>query len=469
MDKIILFELNEVPFRVMDEFCKQHPQSVFAKIRPFCHEYITCAEDTGLLEPWITWPSVHRGVSNQKHQIHDYNQNLAKVNEQFPPIWQILCENQISTGVFSSLHSYPLPADISNYSFFIPDPFAPTSDCHPESISVFQEFNLSMARISGKNVSSKMLVKPAARMLINARSLGLKPRTFYDIGQQLCHEIVNPFVVRRRRTYQSVLSFDVFIELLAQKRPQFATYFTNHVASSMHRYWGATFPEDFQKEKLDTSWQKVHKDEINFAMQKFNTFLERLITFIDKSNEYKLIILGSMGQAATNVRPVKTMVMLKNVERFLNKMGLETGEWQVMPAMVPQFNIVVDSSKRAGFKVALSSLKVDGQSVKYRENEDGFFSLDFFFENIQSKSVNILDSTYDFEEVGLKAEELQDQISNTGWHIPEGAMLVYDGKSKQGAKEKRVSTLAICPSILQHFNVDVPSYMSNERVLEIVS
>jgi hypothetical protein len=204
-------------------------------------------------------------------------------------------------------------------------------------------------------------------------------------------------------------------------------------------------------------------------MKKFNTFLERLIPFIDKNKDYKLIILGSMGQAATTTRYVRTMVMVRNSNHLLSKMKLNPEDWRVMPAMVPQFNVVVNESKRGEFKVALDSLKIDGQNVAYRENKDGFFSLDFFFENIKSESVEILGSTYDFEVTGLKTEELQDQISNTGWHVSEGAMLIYDGKKPKRKKGNKVSTLAICPSILEHFEVDIPLYMCKDRILEIVS
>ena len=42
-----------------------------------------------------------------------------------------------------------------------------------------------------------------------------------------------------RRTYQAGLAFDIFINFLQSTKPAFATFFTNHVASSMHRFWAA--------------------------------------------------------------------------------------------------------------------------------------------------------------------------------------------------------------------------------------
>ena len=69
MVKTILFELNEVPWKVMDWFCEQNPRSAFAQVRAEGRGYETIAEDSGELHPWVTWPSLHRGVNNDRHGI----------------------------------------------------------------------------------------------------------------------------------------------------------------------------------------------------------------------------------------------------------------------------------------------------------------------------------------------------------------------------------------------------------------
>lgn len=69
-------------------------------------------------------------------------------------------------------------------------------------------------------------------------------REFRGLGWQVVSERVRQARNVRRRTYQSVLAFDIFMKQLESTRPGFATFFTNHVASSMHRYWAAAFPGD---------------------------------------------------------------------------------------------------------------------------------------------------------------------------------------------------------------------------------
>jgi predicted component of type VI protein secretion system len=41
--------------------------------------------------------------------------------------------------------------------------------------------------------------------------------------------------------------FDIFMNQLERTKPGFTTFFTNQVASSMHRFWAASFPEEYAR------------------------------------------------------------------------------------------------------------------------------------------------------------------------------------------------------------------------------
>src|SRR6202022_4248791 len=103
--KVIFFELNEVPIRVFEHYCGRHPESVLAQRMAECLKYETYTEDRGWLEPWITWPTLHRGVANDKHQIADFGQDLQEHDRQFPPIWKLLVQNGVTAGICGSLHT----------------------------------------------------------------------------------------------------------------------------------------------------------------------------------------------------------------------------------------------------------------------------------------------------------------------------------------------------------------------------
>jgi hypothetical protein len=238
--KIVLYELNEVPWRVLDQFAAWRPTSHLARLLPVMRRFGTFAEDRSDLSPWITWPTLHRGVTDERHGILGFGQDLTAVDREYPPIWELLTRAGVSVGVCGSLHTYPLPPAIERYRFFIPDAFAAGAQCFPEAISTFQAFNLDMARKSARNVSRRIPWAPALRLLAAAPGLGFRPRTAIDVAGQLASEWRQPWQRVRRRTYQTVLEFDIFMHQLEATRPDFSTFFTNHVASSMHRYWCAS-------------------------------------------------------------------------------------------------------------------------------------------------------------------------------------------------------------------------------------
>ena len=144
--KILIYELNEVPRRLLEFYIEKNPNSAFSIFKKEGLVLDTYTKDDGDLHPWSTWPTVHRGVYNFDHQIRFINQDLTKTKK-YKPVWEILSEQNINTGIFGSLQSYP-PINNKNISFYLPDTFAPDEKAIPQKLSQFQSFNLSMV---GKN------------------------------------------------------------------------------------------------------------------------------------------------------------------------------------------------------------------------------------------------------------------------------------------------------------------------------
>jgi len=197
--RVVFYELNEVPRRVLEDFTRRNPGSTLARLLGQGAFFETVAEDQGVLSPWITWPTLHRGVSNDKHCISDFGQDLAEVNGEYPSFTELLARAGVRVGVFGSLHSYPLPPGVEQYAFYVPDTFANGPECFPETLSSFQDFNLKMVDASGRNVSKSVLLGPAARFMAQAPGLGLRFDTVVRLAGQLLSERVNPARVGRRR------------------------------------------------------------------------------------------------------------------------------------------------------------------------------------------------------------------------------------------------------------------------------
>ena len=461
--KIIFFELNEVPFRIIDYYIQKYPNSVLAQKLPQCYQYETHAVDS-VLSPWITWATLHRGVAATHHTIHHFNQNLTKINQQFPPIWQILSSNGIKTGVFGSLHSYPLPDNLENYSFYVPDSFATNSQCFPENLSVFQEFNLAMARNSARNVSSQVPVKATLKLLNHLPKFGLRVPTLIDTAKQLLTEQFKPYRKNRRRTYQAVLAFDLFLKQLKTTQPDFATFFTNHVASSMHRYWAALFPQDYQNFGYNSEWLSRYNNEIDFTMSKFEQFFTQLVHFVDNHPEYTLWIASSMGQSPTTAWMVKTQLNLTHPKKLMSALGVPDDAWYQTPGMFPEFGIVVKKQWVEKFRNQLSQLSIEERLVKFAQKEDGLFALFFGHVNLPQKRITnalLKGRSVPLEQLGLENISIEDEANTNAYHVKEGSLLVYDPQdTKHKEIRKQTSCLEIAPMILHNFSVHIPEYMS---------
>ena len=143
MEKLLIYELNEFPKRLLKEYISLKPKSTLAYIFNKGILKKTITTDYGELHPWSTWPTFYRGVDNSQHGLKFINQDKTFAEKNYPPIWTILANNGISIGIFGSLQSYP-PPDFENINFYLPDTFAPNSDAIPEILSSFQDFNLNI-------------------------------------------------------------------------------------------------------------------------------------------------------------------------------------------------------------------------------------------------------------------------------------------------------------------------------------
>jgi hypothetical protein len=460
MKKIILFELNEVPLRIVKYFRDARPHSTLARVFPQSRKFETYTEDEGHLSPWVTWPTLHRGVPNTRHYIQEFGQSISDVDREFPPIWKILSDKGIRVGTFGSLHTYPPPADYQKYAFYVPDVFASGAECFPKSIEAFQAFNLRMSRESARNVSQKVPFHETIALLANFSELGFRARTVGDVARQLIEERVDRWKVVRRRTYQTVLAFDVFFRQLDRTRPDFSTFFTNHVASSLHRYWAAAFPEDYDEVGFDAEWLNTFNSEILFTMAKADEMLGRLVQFVDTNLDFQLVVATSMGQEATLAKPVETQLCLANPETFMTKLGLRGHEWSVRPAMMPQFNFQVTEERADDLVDKLATVSINETPLKYTRGSDNLISVTLGQPNLTHINLKIAGDVVGLRELGLSNMEILDKSGATAYHIPQGTLLVYDPSIGRNDVVTRMSTLEIGPRILANYGLKSPSYMT---------
>jgi hypothetical protein len=335
---------------------------------------------------------------------------------------------------------------------------------------VAQDFNLKATQASGRNVASGFPLRPAVDLLLNAPALGLRPATLIDVASQLVSERRRPWRKVRRRTYQTVLLFDVFAKQLRSTRPGFASFFSNHVASAQHRFWAGSFPRDYDELELGEDWMGRFSEEIPFAMEKFDGFLSSLVAFVERNPEYRLVVASSMGQGAIEVTAVKKKLYLKDAGRFAQALGLGTGDWEQKPAMEPTVNLQVDAARAAAFREQLGALRIDGKAVFFREREGGFFNLVFGQSDLPEvvPIVELRGQKHLPRELGLESVEVEDGSDGTAYHVPEGILMIFDPAADRPREGRpQISALEVAPAVLRGFGAAVPAYMREGAIPEL--
>jgi hypothetical protein len=461
----ILFELNEVPLRVVRHFADRHPNSAFAKILARGRRWDTVTPDEGHLSPWITWPTLHRGVPSNKHHIVALGQNVAAADDHFPPVWQLLAGAGSRVGLFGSLHSYPPPRNLDPYDFYVPDTFAAGPDAKPAELSAFQEFNLHMVDRSGVNASTELPVRKALAFLVRALPAGIRSSTLAKIARQLASERIWRERAGRRRTVQSLLSFDLFLAQLRARKPSAAFYFTNHVASSMHRYWPATFTSDYQVTQWSDAWVQRFSGELDYAMNEADQMLADLMAFADRNPDYLVFVSGSMGQAAVDEqeRHVRTQVLLRDMSKFLAQLGVE-GRWQRRRTMEPTYTLVFEDTASAdALMESIGRVTVGGRPVTSRRLDSHGVEFMLGHADLADDELHIMigNRTVDLADAGLANVMIDDEVGSAAYHVPEGMLLAYDPRADLGgeAASEAISTTQIAPTLLRLRGVTPPAYM----------
>lgn len=460
--KIIFYELNEVPFRIFDHFAQRMPRSALAHLAQHSRRYETFSEDTGHLSPWVTWPTLHRGVINEEHEISDFGMDLGKVDAAYPPLWSLLSQKGVKVGLFGSLHSYPLPQNISDYAFYVPDTFAAGPECFPAQYEAFQEFNLAMVGLNGMQVGRGLALRQARRFLAAAPGLGLRGRTVGKIAAQLVSERLNPNRMVRRRTSQVQIAFDFYLRALRDNRPDISFFFTNHVASSMHRYWPGLFPQDYREGRFEAQWLGDWGGEIPFVMKEASHQLGLLQQFVTRNPDHVLVVATSMGQAAVdNPLKMERSVVIGNLRKLMSALEIGDEDWSRQPAMVPQANVWVSASALERFMQNIGSLTVNGRNISATRMGDGIVRLELGLPNERIEAVSYQGSAVDGADFGITCLEMMDATGANAYHIPNGMLMVYDPKAPETAQmtPKRISTTEVAPSILRNFAVARPGYM----------
>ncbi|MGE0828727.1 MAG: hypothetical protein AB7O04_05165 [Hyphomonadaceae bacterium] len=446
-----------MPWRVVDWHVARRPKGALARLLERASPFVTVTKDVGELSPWITWPTLHRGVYNTDHGLLFLNQDRACAAA-YPPLWDVAAKAGKSVGVFGSLQSYP-PTDGLPFAFFVPDTFAPSPQTIPPRFECFQRFNLERTRADGAIASKVKLDARALRDLVGMARNGLRLATIVQLGAQLVLEKWDPLHRARRPMWQAPVAFDMFRNAYARETPDFATFFTNHVAGIMHRYWKHAFPEDFGY-ALQGPRDRFHARSLGAAMDIVDAQLDWLMRTMEKRQGI-LVVASSMGQEAIMREEAEAEVRITDAAAFVRATGF-SGPFTQHLAMHPDFNFAFPTEAAArNFSERLHRInELNGGNMIFRLTQAGptvncGLSKDDQTWVLSDRLIGLDESgaphSLNFASAGLS---LIKRDTGTGYHCPEGMMLWFDPLVAPARERRRIESIEIAPMILDAIGAD---------------
>lgn len=422
MGRLVIYEINELPMRLLNLYLSVNPTGCLAGLVKEGLLQNTFCPNEGELHPWSTWPTFHRGISNQSHGINFINQDIQQANSLYPPIWEILNRLGITTGIFGSLQSYP-PSPSPLSLFYLPDTFSPTPQAYPKSLELFQRFNLKLVSRS-KAAPGSLELSDLINFLILILNRSFSYNCLFRISKQLLLEKLSSRENVKRSIYQSVLGFDLYYKHLMCYQPQFSTYFTNHLAGVMHRYWAHLFPEDFSS---DFIVNKYYADLIFFALDVANDHLCKLKRLCDHS-DYNLLVVSSMGQNSVNRGLYYPEYFLDRPSLFLHALSLCSSNYNVLLSMQP--DVIIECASVSARDDLLRSIRLLTDSsfnpiiIHRYSNESLRVNLSLTTSTSDDAKDILFYNNTPFHP-SLFGLSLISRHPGTAYHIPEGISLAY--------------------------------------------
>ncbi len=454
--RVVVYELNEVSWEILDEYVARRPRSTLATLLGETFQRTTINDDDVELMPWRTWPTFHCSAATADHNSFDQGQDPSTFRG--VPLWDVADRAGRSVGLFGLLQTWP-PRPFASGGFWVPDCFAPDAATVPPALAPFQRFNLNMTSTNLFAPTPTVPLGSVARSLPGLVRLGLRPRSVSFATTQLIRERIDRRFLERRSVVQALPAFDTYWALHRRTRPELSMFFTNHVAALLHRFLRDVVPDGPDPYEPD----EVNGGFIITAMDIFDHHLRRMTRWLRNTEDAVLVIASSMSQGPLPRRSMPGTYVLDDARRLTSALALPASERE--PCMYPRVTLrfadvnLADASSAPIRSVTTSDreplfrdLRVEGRTlsfeISYRHDTQHL---------AQSARWRPLGGTAEVEgatsDLGVSVRG-RSFGGDSGRHVPEGVLLALGRDIRSDQSRTAVDVLDAAPSILGLLGVD---------------
>ncbi len=397
---VVIVELNEFNTELLFQATKQHSLPALAKVLSFKQSNYKTNDryNSGYLEPWVQWVSIHAGTPSTQHQI----KHLGDVPDlAFEQCWETLSNHDVSVGVWGVMNGARNKA--KNVPFFLPDPWTFSEKGQPSELNHL----LDLPRYISKNYQNLkvwQLIKKGAG-LINF-ILASKAR-FKILAHTL--RLVKHLQQFGKKHFVYISYFDYISTMLfcTYKRkfnPNCSIIFLNSLAHLQHHHW--------KKGPLTLTPPLVH------GLKTIDAIFAYLF---EQFPDNHFVVHNGLSQMNTNHEKAWVLYRQKDPMQFLKSLQI--------PAIAVEQHMTHDGhvffANAQDCQNAYQALKeatIEGKNLFHVEfnqldNCKLFYMLKF------TDELKATDTTFSFNQKNYKFFEHFDSIvTRTGRHIPFGTV-----------------------------------------------
>ena len=440
---IIFAEFNELCPWLIEQWMGEGLLPNFKRLHDRSTVFETRAdvEESGQLEPWIQWYSLHTGLAYDQHGVFHLTDGGRAEHDD---LWRVLHSAGKTVGSFASMNTRPFEFP---GSYYVADPWSEDGNAAPAELNIYNRFVAQNVR-EYSNPDAAMGLGDYAEFLSFMLRRGLKPGTIFAILRQLTRERVSD----KRLSYQRVaimdrMQFDVFAHYQRKHRPDFATFFINSTAHLQHSYWRSFQPERFEVQPSATDLA-LYGDAVRFGYQSMDRLLGDFIALADEQGADIVFMTALSQQPFLRCEETggKHFYRMRDVEGFFRKFGLDYTE--IDPTMTHQYLARFASlDDRDTARARMEAFRLSNGEVVFdfagKESDGLYFNCNL--SSVATDDLRIDDDNggnWTFGEFFYAID-----ATKSGCHHPAGALWFGQGKHKKVTEP--VSILDIFPTTLE--------------------
>lgn len=346
---MLLIELNEFNRDLLQRLSARHGFGNIERILGWnrADTWTSDEYDTGFLEPWVQWVSVHTGAPSSQHQVKNLG-DVPKLAED--QIWERWSRRGLTSVVWGVMNG--IRRDAGACKTFIPDPWTFAEEAFPQKYQGL----IALPRYLARNYLDFSKLTAASKGLDLVRTLVRSTRgnDFID-GLRIFWRGFRQFGPTNAVfiVFFEYLSAMAFIRDVEENRPEAAIIFINMLAHVQHHYWRTGDGSDCP--------------QIAHAAYAANAILGKLLARCQgKVGDGRVVLMNALSQTCTIEEPPWILYRPNDHAALVSFLGLKAT--RVEPLMTYDAHVFfAHEEDAASARSVLEGARIEGKPLFFVE------------------------------------------------------------------------------------------------------